>query len=166
MNEGLSVQPKLYELGYLLAPLIASEAVGAQAAKMKEILGGEVKAEGVPAMQRLAYTISKKIGATRHDFDDAYFGWFKFEALPEQLTGIKKELEKNDLLVRYLLTLTELTDADLAAPVQGGDALPSEDAVEKKEKPSDDGDDAKDEQSSNDDGLDQEIDELLERGDL
>jgi ribosomal protein S6 len=157
MEEGMSVQPKLYELGYLLAPLVASESLDGEVAKIKEITG-EAKAEGGPKMQHLAYTISKKISSNRHDFDDAYFGWIKFEATPEQIKEIKKELEKLEMVIRFLLTTTELTDYDLN-PIK-------EEAEEESDQTKEEEKEEKKEVKEEDARIDKEIDDLLERGEL
>ncbi|MDP3989500.1 MAG: 30S ribosomal protein S6 [bacterium] len=169
IEEGMSVQPKLYELGYLLAPLIASGSVEEEVSRVKAILGTDIKAEGKLVMQHLAYPISKNIGSNSHDFDDAYFGWIKFEATPEQMSTIKHELEKLEIIIRYLLTKSELTEADLN---------PSPEIKEEAEK-----DEVKDEVQEVDDSevpvvspdqpegdrdaaIDKEIDDLLEREQL
>ena len=179
----MSVQPRLYELGYLLAPLIASESTSEEVARIKKILGDNIQSEGLPTMQRLAYTISKHIGSNRHEFDDAYFGWIKFETTPEQLSSIKNELEKLEMIVRYLLIKTEIIKTNLeraSHDVATEDDVPVSEKIvdehtqESVDTPSTDTvvaseildapEDIAVKESDRNAQLDKEIDDLLERG--
>ena len=56
---------------------------------------------------KLAYTMRKKtVAGSYQKFDDAYFGWFKFEAASNKIEDIKKAFELHPSVVRMLLITT------------------------------------------------------------
>ncbi len=105
----MSEEIKLYEVGYLLLPMIADEALATEVAALRELVekhGGAVETADLPKSRPLAYTIDKKIANKRTEFKHAYFGWIIFRALPEAAPVIKAELDKQDNILRFLLTET------------------------------------------------------------
>jgi len=48
----------------------------------------------------------KVVGAKRHTFDTAYFGWVKFEVASDKATIIDKAFKLSDKIIRHLLIIT------------------------------------------------------------
>ena len=108
-TEVSEVEPRIYELGYLLSPYIAEEKIGAEVEKIKKFLvsaGAAVIAEEEPYLRDLAYEIIKMIANKNEKFTQGYFGWIKFEASPEAAESTKIECDNNKGIVRYLLVKT------------------------------------------------------------
>lgn len=100
------LEPRIYEIGYLLSPAIRDEDLEARATELKESLiklGATVISEGNPDFIDLAYEMSRIIENKRVRFTQGYFGWFKIEIDPSKMAEAKEILDKNTLLIRYLL---------------------------------------------------------------
>lgn len=94
----MEIEPKTYEINYLLVPLIPEEKLGEEVDALRKIIennSGFIVGEEHAKMQRLAYKIKK--------FETAYFGWFKFSAKPEAISAIKNSFEKNEKVIRSLI---------------------------------------------------------------
>ncbi|MFA6416112.1 MAG: 30S ribosomal protein S6 [Candidatus Paceibacterota bacterium] len=107
-QEIIAGQPaNLYEIGYLLNPLIPAEGVSAEADKALrtpiEALGGEVTSQLMPFMRPLAYAVSKSIGSKRSSYKDAYFGALRFELTSDKIADLKDALDKSEMILRFLL---------------------------------------------------------------
>lgn len=103
------INDKVYELGYLLAPTIPEEDVPAAFGNLKELtisLGGVSMSEEMPKHIQLAYAMSKVVQNVRHKFDTAYFGWIKFTMETEKVLELKKKLDLDPNLIRFLLLKT------------------------------------------------------------
>jgi ribosomal protein S6 len=116
---------KVYEIGYLLISSIPREKVADAAGKLKDVLskrGAEFIGEEAPELIPLSYTMIKKIGTTNHRFDQAYFGWMKFELTTKEIEEVKKAFDINTDILRYLLitTVKENTYLGKKAPVAPG----------------------------------------------
>ncbi len=104
-----TLEPRIYEIGFLLSPAVRDEDLEARTTEFKESLtnlGATVFAEGAPEFIDLAYEMAKIIENKRVRFNQGYFGWVKIEMDPAQMTVLKETLDKNMLLVRYLLIST------------------------------------------------------------
>lgn len=113
---------KIYEIGYLLLSSVPQEKVESEAANLKEILSkkhAEFIGEEAPELRTLAYTMRKKIGSSYHDFDQGYFGWFKFELQAGEIESIKKAFEEYPHMLRVLVitTIKENTYLGKKSPV-------------------------------------------------
>ena len=100
---------QVYEIGYLLVPSIPEEKVTTEVAVLKGILskkGAEFIAEEAPELRTLAYSMTKKIGASNNHFDNGYFGWFKFELSTKETESVKKVFEENPHMLRMLFITT------------------------------------------------------------
>lgn len=100
---------RIYEVGYLLAPTIAEEKVSEHYVALKDLVGSldcETIADEMPRMISLAYTIEKIVQNVRSKYDTAYFGWVKFEMSPDKVLELKKKLDLNNDIVRFLLIKT------------------------------------------------------------
>ncbi len=116
---------KVYEIGYLLVSSIPREKVADVAATLKEVLskkGAEIIGEEAPELIPLSYTMIKKIGTSNHRFDQAFFGWVKFELSTKEIEEVKKTLDLHPDMLRFLLitTVKENTYLGKKAPVAPG----------------------------------------------
>lgn len=103
--EGVTV----YEVGYTLLPSLAVEQVPARVESLKEMIskaGGAVISNENPILIDLAYPMTKVIQTTRHKCTTGYFGWIKFELTAEGIEGVKKSLDADNTILRYLITKT------------------------------------------------------------
>ena len=99
----------IYEIGYLLIPSIPEEKMAEEAASIRgqaEEKGGFMIAEEIPKIKPLAYPISKVIDSKRERFNQAYFGWVKFELPPSKISSLEKELENNVHIIRLICVKT------------------------------------------------------------
>ena len=98
---------KLYELGYLLIPTLAEEALNDEVNKVRTYLekdGGLIISEGQPEMKKLAYEIAERgVASKKTKFDDAFFAWIRFQSSPEAIEAIQEALDKNAKVLRFLL---------------------------------------------------------------
>ena len=103
--EGITV----FEAGYTLLPSLATEQVPAKVDLLKEVItkaGGDVISLENPTLIDLAYPMTKVIGTTRLKCVTGYFGWVKFAISKEGMLGVKKALDADNDILRYLLTKT------------------------------------------------------------
>ena len=100
---------KVYELGYLLVPTIKEEDVPINYGNLKELVisfGGEIITDEMPKMINLAYSIQKVTSNVRNKFNTAYFGWIKFIMKGEKVLELKKNLDLDPNLIRFLILKT------------------------------------------------------------
>jgi len=99
----------IYELGYLVLPTVGDDNVANEVLAIKEILS-EVKAEVVsdeyPVLIKLEYDMVKRVDTKNKKFSQAYFGWIKFEATPDVVDVLKKKLDNQKELLRYMIIST------------------------------------------------------------
>ena len=97
---------QVYELGYLILPSIAEDALSGVVDKIRALVneagGKEIDSEA-PFKQPLSYSMSKTIGASRYVLTDAYLGWIKFEVEPSKIAAVKAGVEKIAEILRFLL---------------------------------------------------------------
>ncbi|MEI8224053.1 MAG: 30S ribosomal protein S6 [bacterium] len=99
---------KVYEIGFLMSPAVRDEDLAARTDELKESLtniGATFISEGAPEFIDLAYEMSKIIDNKRVRFNQGYFGWVKFEVSPTNIAAVKEAIEKNLLIIRYLLII-------------------------------------------------------------
>ena len=109
IDENVEITSRVYEVGYLLLPTISEEEMPVVYGNLKELivsLGGEIISDEMPKMIPLAYTMSKVIQNLRNKFETAYFGWIKFEMTPEKVLELKKKLDADKNLIRFLILKT------------------------------------------------------------
>lgn len=100
---------QLYELGFHINPTLAEEGANAVFSKIKEVIinnNGEVVKEGALKLFKLCYTIVKKIEGVNTRFNTAYFGWVKFNAESSDIESIKKAMDSNVSVVRFIFVKT------------------------------------------------------------
>ena len=116
-DEQVGNKANVYEIGYLLVSSVSKEEALDEVTKMKSLLednkalflSGEE-----PELIDLAYPMSKTVDANKKIYEDAHFGWIKFEAETEVLADIKKGLDNQISILRYLLIKTTAKDNLLA----------------------------------------------------
>ncbi len=104
-----SKSPQVYELGYLLAPSITGEDVPGVFGNLKELIssfGGGLISDEMPKMISLAYTMSKVVSNVRNKWSTAYFGWIKFEMSTAKISDLKKKLDLEPQIIRFLILKT------------------------------------------------------------
>lgn len=100
---------KVYEVGYLLVPSLSEEEVPAQYTAIKDMVasfGGELIADEMPKMINLAYSMQKVVSNVRSKFNTAYFGWVKFVMGAAEIIELKKKLDLDPKIVRFLILKT------------------------------------------------------------
>jgi ribosomal protein S6 len=104
-----TLEPRVYELGFLLSPAVREEDLDSRVDEIKSIItsaGGTFIAEGNPEFIDIAYEMVKTIDNKRVRFNQGYFGWLKFNLTPDQTKTVLNAVEKHLLVIRALLTLT------------------------------------------------------------
>ena len=76
------------------------------AVELARKFNGEIISDEMPKMIPLAYTMSKVIQNVRNKFNTAYFGWIKFEINSEKVLELKKKLDLDPNIVRFLIIKT------------------------------------------------------------
>jgi len=123
MQEKKEDRLTVYEIGYLIASSVPNEKVEEEVSKIKKIIidaGASIVSEEAPHYEDLAYTIRTKTVSGSYDkFDNAYFGWIKFEVGSSVIDGIKKNVEVIPSIIRILIitTVRENTYLGKHAPV-------------------------------------------------
>jgi len=100
---------QVYELGYHIVSTVAEENLPKEVETLKAIVlkdGGSLVSEGEPKLINLAYSMTKSVADTKKKFSTAYFGWLKFETQSELMPSIKKAVDQNPNVLRYLLIKT------------------------------------------------------------
>jgi ribosomal protein S6 len=102
-------EPKVYEVGYLLVPKISEEEMPAIYGNLKELiasLGGKMISDEMPIMINLAYTMQKTVQNVRNKYNTAYFGWMKFYLDTNTVSDLKKKLDLDANIIRFLILKT------------------------------------------------------------
>ncbi len=100
---------KVYEVGFLLVPTVKEEEVPVLFGNLKDLvntLGGSVVSDEMPKMMQIAYPMTKVVSNVRGKFTTAYFGWVKFVMEPAQVLELKKKLDLDPTMLRFLITKT------------------------------------------------------------
>jgi ribosomal protein S6 len=120
----LSDEKAIYEVGFHVAPSLSEEEVGAVVQKIKAALatgGAEIVSEGAAHKMALAYTIEiansglAAQAGKRAKYNEAYFGWIKFESDRQAIPALEQMLRGAKETIRYLLIITVREDA-VSAP--------------------------------------------------
>ena len=142
MDDNKDSREVVYEIGYLLIGSIPEEQVTDEAEKIKKSVtktGASVISDEMAHKLKLAYTMRKKTVSGSYDkYDEAYFGWVKFECVTDKIAEIKKSLDENLSVLRFLITTTVRENTYLgkrAAAMMAKAPLEAADREEKKEAP-------------------------------
>lgn len=104
-----SANSRVYEIGYLLVPTISEEDLPVIYGNLKELVasfGGEAIADEMPKMIPLAYAMLKVVANVRNKFKTAYFGWVKFTMDSDKVLELKKKLDLDPNVIRFLILKT------------------------------------------------------------
>jgi len=99
-------EANVYEIGYLVLPSVPEENLPQVVSNLVSIIekaGGKPLDGEDPALEQLAYSMSKTVGARKYIVDEAYVGWMKFEARPDTLETVRADVDKAEEILRYLL---------------------------------------------------------------
>ncbi|MFA5932197.1 MAG: 30S ribosomal protein S6 [Candidatus Paceibacterota bacterium] len=100
---------RVYELGYILVPTLSEEEIPAAFGNLKELVssyGGIVISDEMPKMMNLAYPMVKVVTNIRNKFKTGYFGWVKFTMDSDKVLELKKKLDLDPTIVRFLILKT------------------------------------------------------------
>ncbi|OIP64569.1 MAG: hypothetical protein COV32_01695 [Candidatus Yonathbacteria bacterium CG10_big_fil_rev_8_21_14_0_10_43_136] len=131
MNHNEHTEPRIYELGYHLVPTLAEEQIsGASGAVrgMIDRISKDIIAEELPVFIDLAYTIVKTVDHKNKRFDEAYFGWIKFEGSPAGIVELEGGLKKDENVLRYLIVKTIRENTFIAKKFTGAKVKEVEEA--------------------------------------
>ena len=99
----------VYEASYIFLPSLAPEQVPAKVESLKNSItsaGGEMISSEDAILIDLAYPMTKIVQTVRHKVNKGYFGWMKFEISRDGIEKIKKSLDANLDVVRYIIIKT------------------------------------------------------------
>lgn len=99
----------VYEVSFLIVPTVSEGALPEEVSAIKSVIesvGGLVIDEDFPRKRNLAYTIEKALESKYQRYNEAYFGWFKFELTSALVSDIKKELDRRPSVLRHLIIKT------------------------------------------------------------
>lgn len=108
-DEVLESEPRIYEVGFHIIPLVTEEGIPAEVDAVRNVIesaGGTVFAEEWPKRMTLAYPMRTVIHREHHTFTDASFGWVKFEGGAAAAVALKDALTANPNILRFLITKT------------------------------------------------------------
>ena len=125
-----SPENRIYEIGFHVVSSIPEEKLAGEFTAIKDILatnGAVFISEDFPKLKHLTYVMTKIIGPKHLKYDTAHFGWIKFEMNPETIDSVKKILERNDNILRFLVikTVRESTLSVARPQMHHGDAKPT-----------------------------------------
>ncbi len=109
---------KLYELGYLLVPVIAENNLAAEVEAIKALLKKaevEIISEDFPKLIPLAYPMTHGGSGKKEKFDKAYFGWIKFQGQATAAEFIKRGCDAYEHFLRFLIIKTVKDELQSAA---------------------------------------------------
>ena len=100
---------QVYELGYLLVPTLGEEDFANVYGSIKDLVSsfdGEYIADEMPKMIPLAYQMVKVVSNIRNKYTDGYFGWIKFYMDKDKVGDLKKKLDFDPNVIRFLILKT------------------------------------------------------------
>ena len=131
---------QIYELGYHIAPRVIESDLPQEVNSLHNNIEenkGIIISEEFPKIRPLSYPIAVMVNGRKQQYENAYFGWIKFEIGSSEIGKVKKWMEGNPSVLRYLLIKTVRENTIYAprlaqtAKMQGG----IESKKDKAEKP-------------------------------
>ncbi len=128
----------VYEIGYLLVSSVPEEKIPTEAEAINKIITGSkavIIADEAPHRMKLAYEMRKKnVSGTYEKYNEAFFGWTKFEVGSDGVEAIKKAIEIYPSVLRMLLvsTVRENTYLGKRAPAIAAEISLKKDVVVEK----------------------------------
>ncbi len=99
----------VYEVGYLVVPNLTEEKATSEASAIRSLVegnGGVVISEEFPKIRDLAYSMSKVVESVKTNYNQAYFGWIKFDLPVLNLAKIESQLRESKNILRHLIIKT------------------------------------------------------------
>ena len=100
-------EPRRYELGYLLVPILATTAVSGTVETLIRgtitKLGGEIIDGEEPKLIPIMYPIRKTVENKNLRFKEAYFASIRFLLAPDQVTTLDQTLRFSPDVLRFLI---------------------------------------------------------------
>ncbi len=155
---------QLYELGFHINPTLAEDKADAVFSKIKGVITsnkGEVVKEGALKNIKFAYTIIKKIEGVNERFTNGYFGWVKFNAESSVIEKIKKSMDDNVSVIRYIFVKT-VDDFEHSTEKLAAEMTETTDESSEGEEKSDEKSEAPKAKDSSKDEVDKAIDKITE----
>ncbi len=100
---------QVYEVGFHVVPSLSEDKVVSKAGDFRSLIeknNGTVISEGAPKNQPLAYTLYKDVGSVRSKYNNAFFGWIKFEMPAASIAAIKDAMDKDNQVIRHIIIKT------------------------------------------------------------
>jgi ribosomal protein S6 len=115
---------QVYEVSFHILPTVPEEKLPEVVSKLAGSIakdGGSIISEEFPKIRALAYDVKKRVETKYLSFSKAYFGWIKFEMIPAAVEAFKKEIEKNEDILRFIIvkTVRENTMSSIKPPTVG-----------------------------------------------
>lgn len=104
---------RVYEIGYHIIPTVKEDALEPIVAVIRGIIennGGAFIAEGAPSLMRLSYPMGHRENDKNIEYDRAFFGWIKFEAMTEVAHALDEALKAHSDVLRYMIFRTVRED--------------------------------------------------------
>lgn len=102
-------EPRVYELGYLLSPTVDEGNLSEERDALVALITrykGIVISEAQPQLVDLAYKMTKTISNKKNIYSQAYFGWIKFDIIPNMIDALTEEIEVLETIVRSIMIKT------------------------------------------------------------
>ena len=126
----------MYEIGYLVMPLVPEDAALSEHSAIKaglEKIGAVIGRDEAPRLRPIAYSIPRRISDKKFNFTDAYFGWVRYEVDPSLTAAVRDLLDRRENLLRHLIISIDkkeiaAAEAALAAQANAAAVAPEADA--------------------------------------
>ena len=108
-SAGEQKEARIYEVGYLVVPSVSEEELPREVTALKDVLEKEkaaVISEEFPKLRALAYPMQKRVGGEYQKYQNAYFGWVKFEVSAESVKRIEQTFKQSEKVLRFILVKT------------------------------------------------------------
>jgi ribosomal protein S6 len=155
MSEEQDIQPedlprgfRVYETSYLLAPVVAEEAINDEARSLQDIVksnDGQLIAASEPEFIDLAHTIEYTLNQKKQEFDNAYFGWMHIAVEGKHLEPIQESIDAAEFTLRSLCISLDPSHAGHSPHDAEDDSEDEEDRTEDDEVDTEEMDEAIDE---------------------
>jgi small subunit ribosomal protein S6 len=121
-NNETMMESRVYEISFIFDNKLDEETALKKAEQLKQsiaTLGGSFISEEAPYMRELAYEMIRVQNNINVRFNEAYFGWIKFEISADKIKDLDKSMKLDEEVVRYLIvtTVRENTVYTKRAPV-------------------------------------------------
>jgi ribosomal protein S6 len=117
--------PQVYEIGYHLLPTLSEAEVTSTVKDLMAFLtkeGASFIGDKAPEKTDLAYAIDRRVEGKFQAVRSTFFGWVAFEVSPNAAQNIKKFMDTNPVVLRYIFLVT--TKDEVNAVMEGKVLVP------------------------------------------